>query len=206
MLRLFFDEAAQRDDLPDSLYQQLVSQGNIVLRMEQLVKKLLALSVLELRNTIEREEVDLPHLLRSVVEDFSLIVAERKIRMEVRLPESLHLWADKDELRRMLINVLDNAVKYNVEGGQIEFEATEDRDGAHLVIFNTGCGIPQDELERVFEQFYRVEKSRALQYGGSGLGLAIVKEIVRLHGGKVTMESMPGAWARITVILPKGRV
>lgn len=203
MLRLFFDEAVQRQDLPVSLQQQLMTQGNIVLRMERLVKKLLELSVLELRDSTKLEKVSLTELVISVLEDFGPVAAGRKIQMEVDLPESLYVLGDKDQIRRMLINIFDNAAKYNFEKGRIKLEANEDKDGVHLVVFNSGPGIPQDDLEKVFEQFYRVEKSRSLQYGGAGLGLAIVKEIVRLHRGKVTMESTPGAWARIRITLPK---
>ena len=205
ILRLFFDEAVQRQDLPASLQQQLMTQGDMVLRMERLVKKLLELSVLELKDSVEWEEFSLTDLLNSVLEDFSAIMAAKKIQIQVHVPEGLRVMGDKDQIRRMLINIIDNAVKYNFEKGQIRFEANEDKDGVHLFIFNSGPGIPQDDLEKVFEQFYRVEKSRSLQYGGSGLGLAIVKEIVRLHRGKVTMESTPGAWARIRITLPKDR-
>jgi two-component system OmpR family sensor kinase len=203
MLRLFFDEAAQRKDLPQVFQHQLISQGEHVLRMDRLVKNLLELSVLELKDSLTPEEFSLTDLVQSVLEDFSLILTEAKIRLDVDLPGNLNMIGDKDKIRRMLINILDNAIKYNAENGEIKFQAIE-RDGfIHLSLNNTGPGIPKDDLEKVFEQFYRVEKSRSLRYGGAGLGLAIVREIVRLHHGKVSIDSAPGAWTRIDVTLPR---
>jgi two-component system OmpR family sensor kinase len=203
MLRLFFDEAAQRKDLPQVFQHQVISQGEHVLRMDRLVKNLLELSVLELKDSLTPEEFSLTDLVQSVLEDFSLILTEAKIRLDVDLPGNLNMIGDKDKIRRMLINILDNAIKYNAENGEIKFQAIE-RDGfIHLSLNNTGPGIPKDDLEKVFEQFYRVEKSRSLRYGGAGLGLAIVREIVRLHHGKVSIDSAPGAWTRIDVTLPR---
>jgi two-component system OmpR family sensor kinase len=203
MLRLFFDDGAQCQDLPEAFHRRLISQADIVLRMDRLVKNLLELSVLELKGSLAPEEFSLTDLIRSVVEDFSLILTEAKIRLEIHLPENLKMIGDKDKIRRMLINILDNAIKYNVEDGEIKLELTEKEGSVCISLFNTGPGIPKDELERVFEQFYRVEKSRSLRYGGAGLGLAIVKQIVRLHHGKVSLESEPGAWTIIDVTLPQ---
>jgi len=106
-------------------------------------------------------------------------------------------------IRRFLINIIDNAIKYNRKNGTIEFEVEPAADAIRITCFNTGAGVPTEELNRVFEQFYRVEKSRSLQYGGSGLGLAITRQIVRLHGGDIKMESNPDVWSRIIITLPK---
>ena len=110
---------------------------------------------------------------------------------------------DRDMIRRLLINIIDNAIKYNRESGSLKLEVKPNAHTLHITCFNTGQGIPAKELDRVFEQFYRVEKSRSLKYGGSGLGLAIVRQIVRLHGGDIKMESSPSAWNRIIITLPK---
>jgi two-component system OmpR family sensor kinase len=203
MLRLFFDEAAQRQDLPEAFQHQLIGQSQHVLRMDRLVKNLLELSVLELEDSPRPGEFSLKDLVQSVLEDFSIVLTEAKIHLETHLPANLNMIGDKDKIRRMLINILDNAIKYNVENGEINLELTQKEDFVRISLFNTGPGIPKDEQEKVFEQFYRVEKSRSLHYGGSGLGLAIVKQIVRLHHGTVSLESEPGAWTRIDVTLPQ---
>ncbi len=204
MLRLFFEESTLRQELPESFRDQLIRQCDIVLRMERLVKKLLELSVLELAEHPKSDEFCLAELVRSVLEDFSALVAAADIQLEVALPPCLPMTGDVEYLRRMLINVLDNAVKYNVTNGEIRIEAGEEGGIVYISVFNTGIGIPGEDLQKVFQRFYRVEKSRSYQYGGAGLGLSIVKKIVSLHGGTVTMESLPGAWARIYIALPKG--
>lgn len=203
MLRLFFEEAVQRKGLTESLRQQLVSQERVVLRMERLVKTLLELSVLELQDSLEMKEFRLTDLVRSVLEEFSSITASRNIRCEVHLAENLVIRGDQEKIRRVLINILDNAVKYGFENGKMELELSGKAGSVLLSLSNTGPGVPKNELGKVFEPFYRVEKSRSTQYGGSGLGLAIVRQIVLLHGGEVVMESAPGAWARIDITLPK---
>lgn len=203
MLRLFFEEAGQRDDLPAALQAQLNLKLHGVLRMERLVKSLLELSVLEVKDSLDMEAFSLTSMIREVVQDFSPLISKAGIDLEVNVPEILGIKGDKQKIRRLLINLLDNALKYNNPKGKISIQVKQ-RDGlVNLAIFNTGPGIPRQDLERVFEHFYRVEKSRSLEHGGSGLGLAIVKEIVRLHKGTVAMESEPGAWARINITLPQ---
>lgn len=203
MLRLFFDEMMQRQDLPEAVQQQIYSQNNVVLRMERLVKTLLELSVLELKGDLELEEFDLVVLCRSVLDDFSPLMNDRQLTLTAMLPTTLPMRADKDKIRRLLINILDNAVKYNVAPGLIKLELREEDDCLHLLLANTFHPLPPQELAKVFEQFYRLEKSRSLQHGGAGLGLAISKEIVRLHGGRIGMESGPGDWVHLRLTLPR---
>jgi two-component system, OmpR family, sensor kinase len=203
IMRLFFEGAAQRLDLPEAFKNQLVDQSNTLLRMERLVQTLLDLSVLNLKEQQEMQEFDLAALLTETVEEFSVLCAANGIQIETHIPEKLQGLGDKDMVRRLVINIMDNAIKYNREGGVIRLEVSATPDTVQLSLYNTGPGVPKEDLERIFEQFYRVEKSRALPYGGSGLGLTIVKEIVRLHKGRVVMESEPGAWARIRITLPQ---
>ena len=202
LLMLFMEEALHRKDLPDSFMRRLTHQMNILRRMSRLVKNLLDLSALKLKRIIDLEEVNLPGLLKSVVEDFEDVFTARRISVTMNIPEELRVRGDKDQLQRVFINLLDNAVKYNYESGEIRISTSKVDHNIHFSLFNTGRGIPRADLERVFDQFYRVEKSRSLQYGGSGLGLTIVKRIVELHGGTVQMESEPGAWTRINITFP----
>ncbi|MGA7874084.1 MAG: HAMP domain-containing sensor histidine kinase [Desulfoferrobacter sp.] len=204
-LRLFFEEAVHWADLSDSHRQMLDSQNRVLLRMNRLVKALLDLSALDLERTVKVEEIDLNALVEEIANELSPLLEAKKISLHNRLPKHMRLNADEGKMRRMLINLLDNAIKYNWEGGEIEVEGVEAQDEVSLTFFNTGPGVANDELDRVFEQFYRVEKSRSQQHGGAGLGLSLVRQIVALHGGEVTMESEPGAWVRVHVDLPKKR-
>jgi two-component system OmpR family sensor kinase len=205
MLRLSLDHilSGYPDALPLSTRQSLLRQNDQVLRMERLVKNMLGLSSLELSETVKFETVDLAGLLEALLAEYRLLADARNLRIETRIPGKLTIQGDAEKLTRALVNVMDNAVKYNCDGGRIELAATTTDTALTLSVGNTGAGIPESDLDKVFEEFYRVEKSRSIRYGGSGLGLAIVKRIVQLHGGSVRMESEPGVWTKLTIDLPR---
>lgn len=202
MLRFFFEEASQHQNLPEPFYNQLNTQEQNVLRMDRLVRALLELSVLEIKASLVSETFDLIDMIRSIIGDFKPIMEKADIRLETDLPDNLAFRGDKDRLRRALINVLDNAITYNVAHGRIQIFLTNKENMIILSLSNTGPGIPQSDLPRVFDQFYRVEKSRSTAHGGAGLGLSIVREIVRLHKGSVTIDSLTNQWTRVKIILP----
>jgi two-component system, OmpR family, sensor kinase len=108
-----------------------------------------------------------------------------------------------EKLNWAFSNILNNAIKYNVDGGRIEVIGDQSGMDLTITIPNTGPGVAESEIHKVFDQFYRVEESRSRRYGVSGLGLAIVKKIVELHGGTVNFESKPGSLTRVTVALPR---
>jgi len=205
MLRIFFEEAARHQKDPIRFQQQLQAQEGNVRRMERLVKTMLELSLLEVRNSCNDESFNLTELLCSVVDDFAPLLEKEELLLVKELPPCLDIRGDKDALRRVMINIMDNAIKYNQPRGRIEIFAGRKGDRILVSVYNTGLGVPETELEKVFEQFYRVEKSRSLEYGGAGLGLAMVKKIVQMHGGTVKMDSMVGKWVKVTLELPVSR-
>jgi len=203
-IRLAIGEICSSDmeSLSPSIRDNLLRLNNQVLRMERLVKDLLDMSSLETLSGLDLKPVHLTELLSALIEDYRLLSDARNIMMEVNLPENLWVKGDEEKLRRAFSNLLDNAIKYNEDGGQIAIRAKRDVAEAVVIIENTGPGVPEEDLPKVFDQFYRIEKSRSLDYGGSGLGLSIVKRIVELHKGKVDIESKPGARTRVIVRLP----
>jgi len=203
LLMLFVEEACQRHDLPEDLRLQLLRQSDILRRMSRLVKDLLNLSALELQNTIQTREIDLAGLTRTTLAEYEEAFAGREISCTADLPVQLLIEGDRDGIQRMLINLLDNAIKYNRPDGSISLDLVTEDGMARLEIFNTGLGLAAEDLERVFERFYRVEKSRADDYGGAGLGLSIARRIVELHGGSIRMTSDGRTWTRVIVLLPR---
>lgn len=203
ILRLFFDEANQRSDLSDDLHQQLNNQGRNVLRMDRLVRTLLELSALEIRASLTLELFNITDLARLVLQDFAPLMERAGIKLESEMPQQLLIRGDYERIRRALINILDNAVKYNAEQGRIQFKIAGKKGWLHLSLYNTGPGIPKEDLPKVFDQFYRVDKSRSTQLGGTGLGLSIVREIVRLHEGSIAIDSQQGLWTRVDIYLPQ---
>lgn len=203
ILKLFFEETAQRQDLPETFRQQVDAQCRNIFRMDRLVRTLLELSVLEISPKATLKPLDAAELTRSVLSDFSPAIQRADIQLTTRIPKQVIVPGDSDKIRRVLINTIDNAIKYNAEGGQMAIQMTEKRGRMELSITNTGPGIPKVDLPRVFDQFYRVDKSRSTERGGAGLGLSIVREIIRLHRGRVDIESEEGCWTRIEIALPK---
>lgn len=185
------------------LKDDLLRLNEQVLRMERLVKDLLNLSSLETMTGIDTQPVELCGLLSSLAGDYGFMADANDIALEVRLPDRLVVLGDRDKLRRAFSNLIDNAIRYNVGGGRILLTADRSAAASRVTVSNTGPGVAESEITKVFDQFYRAEKSRAVQHGGSGLGLTIVKRIVELHGGEVTFESGQDGWTQVTVTLPR---
>ena len=206
-IRLAVDEIASLDNenLSSLVRGNLLRLKNQVLRMERLVKDLLNLSSLETLSTIEVKPVQISELLLSLAEEYRFLADSRNIKMDIRFPKGLVIQADGEKLNRAFSNILDNAIKYNVYGGRIELTGNISSSGLMVIVRNTGPGVDKVEISKIFDQFYRVEKSRSTEHGGSGLGLSIVKRIVELHGGSVQFESEIGEWTRVTVNLPRSQ-
>jgi signal transduction histidine kinase len=109
---------------------------------------------------------------------------------------------DPDGLRRLLFNLLDNAIKYTAEGGRVEVQCEARNGCADLIVTDTGVGIPSEHIPHIFERFYRVDPARSREAGGTGLGLAICRVIAESHGGTIRLESNSGQGTKVTVTLP----
>ena len=206
-MRLAVDEmsVSETECLPPIARENLLRLKSQVLRMERLIKDLLSLSSLETMTAIDPNPVQMRDLLASLAEDYKFLADARNIEMEIRLPEGLAAQGHGEMLHRAFSNILNNAINYNVDGGRVELVADQAADEMTVSVGNTGPGVAEEEIPKVFDQFYRTEKSRSAEHGGSGLGLAIVKRIVELHGGKVKFESRQGSWTQVTVSLPLRR-
>jgi signal transduction histidine kinase len=142
-------------------------------------------------------------MVESVLADFQPLLVDKEIRLKLNLPESLLWTGDEEKLRRVVINLIENAIKYNLAPGEISVYLKLSSGRLCLEVGNRGQAIPALELEKVFEQFYRVEKSRSLAFGGCGLGLTIVKEIVGLHDGEIRLLNEPEGWIKAVMQLPE---
>ena len=114
--------------------------------------------------------------------------------------------ADEEAVRQVLDNLLDNAIKYTPEGGHIRLQCRLPGELVSVEVADSGIGIPRDDLPRVFERFYRVDKARSRELGGTGLGLSIVKHLVQSIGGRVDVDSRLGEGTRFTILVPQHRV
>ena len=172
--------------------------------MEQLIEDLITLSLLETTNlTLKLEKIKLKPLIESIVSNLSEILERRKIEVSINVGEESYVCADEKLLHATLKNLIDNAVKYNKDGGRVDITHTSYRDEDEIKICDTGHGIPKSHIPFIFERFYRVEKSRSRKMGGTGLGLSIVKLAVEKLGGGVRVESEEGKGSCFYVFLPK---
>lgn len=202
MLLLFIERSMERQDLPLEYSKGLIIQANILRRMSRLVKNLLDISILELKDSLSIETFDLDAMMAKILDDFEMVFEASGIQIKKKIPPGYRMKGDREKIQRLLINLVDNAAKYNCDKGKIKIACTPENHCLRISVWNTGPGIPEQDLKNVLKKFYRVEKSRSQRHGGSGLGLTIVNKIAQLHGGHVIMESEADTWCRATVILP----
>ncbi|HPC84994.1 MAG TPA: ATP-binding protein [Smithellaceae bacterium] len=173
-------------------------------RLNRLVEDLMTISKIELGEIHFRfEDVSLPDVIAGVLPLVEAKAQAKKIRIENGLPEKTPpVSADRDRLSQVFVNVLDNAVKFTPESGRVTIDA-EEKDGYVVAtIEDTGAGIPREEIQRLGERFYRVDKTRSRELGGTGLGLSIVKHLMLAHGGKMEIESQLGRGTKVSLFFP----
>ena len=171
--------------------------------MRRLVEDLLILTKLESgEERIKREDVDLRLLVEEVFDLLEPQAKERNISLINSVDKELKVKGDWDKLFLLLKNLVDNAIKYNREGGKVEVKAKRENQYVQLQVQDTGIGIPKEHIPFIFERFYRVDPSRSRNLGGTGLGLSIVKHIALSHGGKIEVQSKEGVGSIFSVFLP----
>jgi two-component system phosphate regulon sensor histidine kinase PhoR len=171
-------------------------------RLINIVNDLLVLSELEEKSKLELETVDLRRLTGDILKIFEPRIKQKGLTISSEIPDALpFIKGDPFKLEQMFVNLLDNAIKYT-EKGQIRLTIGSADAKVTILIADTGIGIPKDDLARVFERFYVVDKSRSRKFGGTGLGLSIVKHIVLLHNGSIDVESGPDTGSRFFITLP----
>jgi signal transduction histidine kinase len=177
-------------------------------RLSQLITDLLDLTRLESQERVENPvPVDVRSILMAVLARMRRVARKKNITLQWKRfgrAAEYTVHGDETQLTSMFSNLVDNAVKYTPPGGRVE--VTGGSEGAEIVVrvSDSGIGIPEAKLPRIFERFYRVDKARSKETGGTGLGLSIVKHVAENHGGRVTVESTSGEGSTFTVYLPRG--
>lgn len=173
-------------------------------RLDSLINDLLDLSYLESKAvSLEKNEVKIKDLVEDILAGFNSQLKKKNITAKSDLPRDLVIKADKDKIGQVLVNLIDNAIKFNRENGTIRIYSEELGDKIKFFVEDSGIGIPPKDIPRIFERFYRVDKARSRELGGTGLGLSIVKHIIELHAGLVDVESTEGLASKFWFTLPK---
>ena len=159
-------------------------------RLEDLINEFFDITLFSLTSvTLERRSVNLSLMLEQIADEFAPMLRERGLTCAVSAPPGVMLNCDPDKLQRVFDNLLRNAMNYSYPDSEISVSLRVENGRAEIAFANHGDTIPAEQLERLFEQFYRLDSARTSRTGGSGLGLAIAKEIVELHGGHISAQS-----------------
>ncbi|HZR05441.1 MAG TPA: ATP-binding protein [Candidatus Udaeobacter sp.] len=187
---------AQRELLSDLLEQ--------CTQLSQIVDGLLFLSRADDRLlALEQTSVNLVAMVRELIEDAEILAAQSTVSLECNLPAELVVPGDLRLLRRAVMNLIDNAIKYNVPDGSVVLSASLNGANALLNVGNTGAGVPPNSQDQIFHRFYRGDPSHNQEISGHGLGLSIAREIARAHGGDVTLVKSDSRWTEFALALPR---
>ena len=198
-LTLLRDEPQLSQEMQERYTQIALGKAE---RLEDLINEFFEITRFNLTHLeLEKQPIDLTRMLEQVVSEFQPILTEANLTCQLEMPKKLLCPCDPEKLSRVFDNLLRNASYYSFPGTQVRIAGGLVDGIITLTMTNVGKTIPQEKLERIFEQFYRLDSSRATRTGGAGLGLAIAKEIVELHGGTIRAESMDDT-VTFTVCLP----
>ncbi|GAA0413230.1 HAMP domain-containing sensor histidine kinase [Virgibacillus salarius] len=201
----------------DIVYSQALTDADLkeyisIIREETenlsiLIKHLFELAKMDQHSfPIRREKVFLKQLVTSIVDFITPVLEKKDVALFVRCPNHISCYIDPNCFQQVLLNILDNANKYSVKGGEIKLEVKDSDRYIEIIVRDQGEGIPKTDLPYVFDRLYRVEKSRSRKNGGSGLGLAIAKEIVEAHDGIIQIYSEQDVGTKVIIKVPKGEV
>ena len=172
-------------------------------RMHALIADIAELSQIETGNiSLDVKEVRVAPVVEETFAALTAKAEERRIALINEVEEDSSVRVDPTRLEQMLTNLIDNAIKFNREAGSVTVTASADRDRKFIYVSDTGDGIVPENLQRIFERFYRIDRGRTREVGGTGLGLAIVKHLARLHGGDVSASSTLGRGTTFSIELP----
>jgi heavy metal sensor kinase len=195
--------ALRSPNVPEEIYSVLSSNLEELDRLTRIVNDMLTLSEAEAgRQVLVKEPVNVRELLEDLVDQMRLLAMDRSIQIDVQGFTDLYVDADKLWIRRAVINLLDNAIKYSKPGGRIEVSASSHDLQIYLKIKDYGIGISQQDLPHIFDRLYRADPARSRDNGGAGLGLALVKWIIEAHNGTVHVASQPDLGTSFEITLP----
>jgi signal transduction histidine kinase len=197
--------ALQPNTQPDGMRDALadcVEESERVLNMLNTIMDIAEAEAGTMR--LQLEKVDLCQAIRGVIELYEYVADEKKVTVKAEVPDACEAEVDRNRVRQVFANLLDNAIKYTPAGGTITISAAKEPDNVIVHFRDTGIGIPADEQNKIWARLYRGDKSRSER--GLGLGLSLVKAVVEAHHGRVAVSSVPGEGSDFTVTLPTGKV
>jgi heavy metal sensor kinase len=203
IMRGELEAVVQEPSLRSDIRDQVASVLEETQRLSKVVDQLLAVSRLDAGEAVmDRTRFDLSETTRTTLEHMRLLAEEKNIAVSLHAIDKVEIDGDRSRVKQVLVNLLDNAIKYTPKSGSVEVAVFAKEKTAVLEVRDSGIGIPSEALPHVFDRFYRSDKARSRQFGGAGLGLSIVKSICTAHGGQVTVQSHDGNGTTFRVEFP----
>jgi heavy metal sensor kinase len=203
IIRGELENALQARGITEELRETIGSALEEAERLSRIVDQLLEMSRLEAGETlVDRTCFDFTEMTRSTVDQMRLLAEEKNLRLKFEGTKPVDLEGDPLRLKQIVVNLVDNAIKYTPSGGSVSVSTFPQDGKVILEVADTGIGIPKDATSQIFDRFFRVDKARSRQLGGTGLGLAIVRSICTAYNGNVTVKSGEGTGAVFRVELP----
>ena len=188
---------------PEFLREFLGDMGAEVERLTRIVQRLLDLTKMDQTNSLNIDMVSIAEITSEIFEKLKPLAQNKEISFTLLNPsDDVLVPVDRDSITEAIYNICDNSIKYTENGGSVKMEVMRDLGNVLIRITDTGIGIPKDEIQKIFDRFYRVDKARARDTGGTGLGLSIAMDAVKLHGGYIEVSSEEEKGSSFTVVLP----
>lgn len=200
-IRLLTDSILQNEGMDGETTRDFVADiGTEADRLTRITEKLLALTRLDNQVEQRRQMVDLAAILEEVMKMLYPLAQDHRVTLQAAMEPDCVVVASRDDLHQVMFNLVENAIKYNIANGWVQVSLTREDASVVLLVEDSGIGIPPEDLPKIFDRFYRVDKARSREAGGTGLGLSIVRDTVLLHGGEVSAGERKGggSWFRVS--------
>ncbi len=205
-IKLISDSLLNVPDAPKEMVDEFLTDMNVqVERLTRIVDKLLTLTRMDSAANVAKMEfavTDLTEMCANIAKALRPLAEQKHIELEYNPELTVYSKIERDRMWEAIYNILDNSIKYTKEDGKVTMNLSKDENNVIIEITDTGIGIASDEIYKIFDRFYRVDKARARETGGTGLGLSIALTAVELHGGNIQVESEEGAGSTFRIIIP----
>ena len=206
-LSLLSEAVAASSDDPEMVRHFAGKMSVTAKRLTELVQQIITLSKLQDTNPLrEFELVDVGDLVTEAISQSQTTAESRQILLTAEIFRDVKLFGDREQLVMAFHNLIENAINYSPEKTRVSVSVLSDLDSVTVIVKDQGIGIPESDLERIFERFYRVDPARSRETGGTGLGLSIVKHVASIHGGEVSVWSKPGEGSSFTMKFPRNLI
>ncbi len=202
-MKVLADSLLSQEEVPEELYREFMNDlSQEIEREDEIITDLLSLVKMDKNNTMDVHEVDINVMVEQALKRLQPIAAERNIELVLESVRPVKAEVDETRLSLAVTNLVENAIKYNHDNGWVHVTVNADAKNFYLEVADSGTGIPQKEMEHIFERFYRVDKSHSQEISGTGLGLSIARSSVVMHRGSIKVDSQLGEGATFTVQIP----